>query len=135
SERARAVERAEQAGGGANRAGATSAGRGTGHDTGGEDSPGYGSTRTAREAAAGAAASEDAGDGSVSSGGAIGRGGSGAGPQATAPVPPDIPDGNADDVVARQIREAAMKEKDPELREKLWDEYRKYTGLAKRKDR
>ena len=37
-----------------------------------------------------------------------------------------------DDVVARQIREAAMKEKDPELREKLWDEYRKYTGSVKR---
>ena len=32
----------------------------------------------------------------------------------------------------RQIREAAMKEKDPELREKLWDEYRKYTGSVKR---
>jgi len=25
-----------------------------------------------------------------------------------------------------------MKEKDPELREKLWDEYRKYTGSMKR---
>jgi hypothetical protein len=28
--------------------------------------------------------------------------------------------------VARQIREAAMKETDPELRKALWDEYRKY---------
>jgi hypothetical protein len=26
-----------------------------------------------------------------------------------------------------------MKEKDPELREKLWDEYRKYVNAAKRK--
>lgn len=41
-------------------------------------------------------------------------------------IPPDIPDGSDDDVVARQIREAAMAEKDPELREKLWEEYRKY---------
>jgi hypothetical protein len=41
-------------------------------------------------------------------------------------IPPDIPDGSDDDVVARQIREAAMRETDPELREKLWDEYRKY---------
>jgi hypothetical protein len=46
------------------------------------------------------------------------------------PVPEDIPNGDDDDVVARQLREAAMNEADPELREKLWDEYRKYTGLA-----
>jgi hypothetical protein len=45
------------------------------------------------------------------------------------PVPEDIPSGNDDDVVARQLREAAMSEPDPELREKLWDEYRNYTGL------
>ena len=31
---------------------------------------------------------------------------------------------------ARQLREAAMREPDPELREKLWDEYRNYTGLG-----
>jgi hypothetical protein len=41
-------------------------------------------------------------------------------------VPPDIPDGSDDDVIARQLREAAMNEEDPELREKLWDEYRNY---------
>lgn len=41
-------------------------------------------------------------------------------------VPEDIGDGNDDDVVARQIREAAQREQDPELRDKLWDEYRKY---------
>ena len=41
-------------------------------------------------------------------------------------VPPDVGDGSDDDVVARQLREAAMKEEDPELREKLWDEYREY---------
>lgn len=45
------------------------------------------------------------------------------------PVPEDIPEGRDDDVVARQIREAAMNEPDPELREALWDEYRRYTGL------
>lgn len=42
------------------------------------------------------------------------------------PVPDDIGDGANDDVVARQLREAAMNEPDPELREKLWDEYRRY---------
>jgi len=40
--------------------------------------------------------------------------------------PKDIPDGSDDDVVARQIREAAEKEKDPVLKEKLWEEYRRY---------
>lgn len=46
-------------------------------------------------------------------------------------VPADIPDGNDDDVVARQIREAATRESDPELREKLWAEYRKYKNAQK----
>jgi len=41
-------------------------------------------------------------------------------------IPEDIPSGDDDDIVARQLREAAMQEEDPELREKLWDEYRKY---------
>ena len=40
--------------------------------------------------------------------------------------PPGIPDGSNDDVVARQLREAAEKETDPELQKKLWEEYRKY---------
>lgn len=31
-----------------------------------------------------------------------------------------------DDIVARQLREAAEKEKDPELKKKLWQEYRRY---------
>lgn len=44
--------------------------------------------------------------------------------------PADIPSGRDDDVVARQLREAAMAESDPELREALWDEYRNYTGLG-----
>lgn len=41
-------------------------------------------------------------------------------------TPEDIPDGSDDDVVARQLREAAENEADPVLREKLWAEYRKY---------
>ena len=41
-------------------------------------------------------------------------------------VPPDVGDGSDDDIVARQLREAAMEENDPELRERLWDEYREY---------
>ncbi len=41
-------------------------------------------------------------------------------------TPDDIPDGRDDDVVARQLREAAEKETDPELKKKLWEEYRRY---------
>jgi len=44
---------------------------------------------------------------------------------------PDIPDGRDDDVVARQLREAAEKEQDPRLKEKLWDEYRRYKASAR----
>jgi hypothetical protein len=41
-------------------------------------------------------------------------------------VPKDIPDARDDDIVARQLREMAMQEEDEELREKLWEEYRRY---------
>lgn len=51
-------------------------------------------------------------------------------PAESFPPPEDIPSGRDDDVVARQLREAAMREPDPELREALWDEYRKYTGIS-----
>lgn len=41
-------------------------------------------------------------------------------------TPDDVGDGSDDDVVARQLREAAEKETDPELRKRLWEEYRHY---------
>jgi hypothetical protein len=47
-------------------------------------------------------------------------------PRGASRQPPGIPDGSNDDVVARQLREAAEKENDPELQKKLWEEYRKY---------
>jgi hypothetical protein len=59
----------------------------------------------------------------VASAGGASEGGRHTGPT---PTPPDIPDGKDDDIVARQLREAAESEQDPELREKLWEEYRKY---------
>ena len=50
--------------------------------------------------------------------------------RAPTPIPPDKPDARDDDVVARQLREAAMAETDPKLREQLWEEYRRYkSGL------
>ena len=40
--------------------------------------------------------------------------------------PKDVPDGSDDDIVARQFREAAERETDPETKKKLWEEYRNY---------
>ena len=73
-------------------------------------------------------ASDEGGYGSV--GGGIG-GRSGGAPENPAifEAPEDIPSGNDDDIVARQLREAAMREADPEVREALWNEYRKYKGI------
>ncbi len=47
---------------------------------------------------------------------------------ATRDAPPSAGD---DDIVARQLREAAEKETDPVLREKLWEEYRRYKEKQK----
>ena len=47
------------------------------------------------------------------------------------PVGVDTADARDDDVIARQLREAAIAETDPELREKLWEEYRRYTDKRK----
>ena len=60
--------------------------------------------------------------------GTVAGGAGGAGTGETYPVPDDIGDGQGDDIVLRQIREAAMNESDPELRKKLWDEYRRIKG-------
>ena len=42
-----------------------------------------------------------------------------------------LPPPQDDDIVARQLREAAEKETDPELKKKLWEEYWKYKGVSK----
>jgi len=44
-------------------------------------------------------------------------------------IPEDIPSAENDDVIAAQIRLAAESETDPDRREKLWNEYRKYKGI------
>jgi hypothetical protein len=44
-------------------------------------------------------------------------------------TPDDIAVIMDDDIVAKQLREAALAEEDPELRERLWEEYRKYKGM------
>ena len=44
-------------------------------------------------------------------------------------VPDDIPPADNDSVLEAQIRQAAINETDPEIKAKLWDEYRRYKGL------
>ena len=73
-------------------------------------------------------AEEQGGYGSVG-GGIGGRSGGAPDTPAVYEAPEDIPAGNDDDVVARQLRAAAMREPDPDIREALWNEYRKYKGI------
>ncbi len=44
-------------------------------------------------------------------------------------LPEDIPAADNDDVLEAQLRAAAMQEQDPQMRERLWNEYRRYKGL------
>jgi len=48
-------------------------------------------------------------------------------------LPEDIPPADNDSVLEAQIRAAAEAEQDPEKREKLWNEYRRYKNLPARK--
>ncbi|MDQ6988186.1 MAG: hypothetical protein Q9M25_10320 [Mariprofundaceae bacterium] len=48
-------------------------------------------------------------------------------------TPDDIPPVDNDSVLEAQIRQAAMNEQDPIIKEKLWNEYRKYKGLPVKK--
>jgi hypothetical protein len=80
------------------------------------------------ESSAGNRSASGGTDGSAEEGGdsAGSVGGSGPGASGSDRVPADVGDGSDDDIVARQLREAAMAEDDPELRAKLWEEYRRY---------
>jgi len=104
-------------------------GSGAGEDGHGGDGSGGSSEGSAGETQVGNASngarSQAGGVGersSTSAGGASGR----TSRTGATRQPPGIPDGRDDDVVARQLREAAEKETDPELQKKLWEEYRKY---------
>ena len=47
-------------------------------------------------------------------------------------IPEDIPQDDNDSVLEEQIRLAAINEKDPEKKKRLWNEYRKYKGLPQK---
>lgn len=97
---------------------------GIGGPTGAVDGAGYRETEPDAVRGAGGAADRGSGLGNTPdlSGAQDGQ----PGRVANYPVPGGVPDGRDDDIVARQLREAAEREADPVLREKLWDEYRKY---------
>jgi hypothetical protein len=91
-------------------------------------------TRTAEGTTSSAAGTGEEGAGASGQGADSGEGagplagGSGAGQTGSTSAEPGkvALDSSDDDVVARQLREAAENEKDPELKKKLWEEYRKY---------
>ncbi|MBC6414115.1 MAG: hypothetical protein GDA45_04170 [Chromatiales bacterium] len=47
-------------------------------------------------------------------------------------LPEDIPSVDNDDIIAQQIREAALAETDPDKQAKLWNEYRRYKGIPEK---
>lgn len=116
--------------------GAAGTGQASGQDsgssdtTGSEGTAGQGQEDTGASAGAGgekgaetAGAGADSGEGAGPAAGGSGAGQSGGSSSQSGNV--ELDTGN-DDVVARQLREAAEKETDPELKKKLWEEYRKY---------
>lgn len=99
-------------------------GEGGGAGGQGDGDLGAGEGEDAAQAGEGDAQLAAAEDGSTENNGSAGSGSTRPGDRS--PPPPGTPDGSDDDVVARQLREAAEKETDPVLKKKLWEEYKKY---------
>jgi len=93
-----------------------------GADSGSQSDGQQGSASSSEGGASGASSADGQQSGSNSAGTAGDAAGS------VIPVPEDVGDGRNDDIVLRQIREAALNEKDPVLRERLWEEYRRIRG-------
>lgn len=102
----------------------------SGGGSGGEDGDGddarTGSGDSDEEGARVAKAGENAAEGDEDAQGSEGEGSYGGKGSRGGAVPPNIPDGSDDDVIARQLREAAESETNPALKERLWEEYRNY---------
>ena len=99
-------------------------GEGDGSDSASEGNGTEGGDQNEGDASEGNSETAD-GDGQPATGPVNSSPGAGA-PGSDQDQPSDIPDGSDDDIVARQLREAAENETDPELKAKLWDEYRRY---------
>ncbi len=95
----------------------------SGSQSGGQQGSESGSQSDGQQGSASASEGGASGASSVDGQQAGSESGDGAG--SVIPVPEDVGDGRNDDIVLRQIREAALNEKDPVLRERLWEEYRR----------
>jgi hypothetical protein len=109
--------------GGGEQAGGQQSGSASGSQDSSEQSEG--DSASAAGGTGGGGAGAEQGDRAVS---AASGGGAEQGGDDIILIPEDIGDGRNDDIVLRQIRDAAMNERDPVLREKLWDEYRRIKG-------
>lgn len=87
------------------------------------EQPGGSATDSGEETGTGSGKGTGSGEGAGPSVEGAGAGQSAGG--SSQPGKEDLETGD-DDIVARQLREAAEKETDPELQKKLWEEYRKY---------
>ena len=130
---------AEAAAGGGGGAGTAEAGGGSGGGEGGDEGDegaegGDETEATSKARGTGGSPDDPSGEEVTTEEGARPEGSEAeAGEVSNGRIPPDVGDGSDDDIVAGQLREAAMKEEDPELREKLWDEYRAYKFGEKKK--
>ncbi len=106
----------EQGGASASEGGASGESSSQGAESGSESDGQQGSASSSEGGASGASSADGQQAGSNSAGDGAGS---------VIPVPEDVGDGRNDDIVLRQIREAALNEKDPVLRERLWEEYRR----------
>ncbi|MEX0332159.1 MAG: hypothetical protein AB3N64_12110 [Puniceicoccaceae bacterium] len=91
-------------------------GGGSGGDPGGEEEP---------------AGASGPGGGVAAQGGNEGGTGPGIPKEGDTQTQPELPPAADDDIVARQLREAAENETDPYLKEQLWKEYWKYKNSRK----
>lgn len=92
-------------------------------ETSGSGEGASGSTAPGEQERDGDGESVSGGPGRVDNGRSGGPGRAGTGD----PTPPERDgDGSDDDIVARQLREAAENETDPEIKKKLWKEYEEY---------
>ncbi len=107
--------------------GSPSEGISGGDGNNGQPADGTGFTVGTGEPAQGSSSgSSDAGSEAGSMGSGSGSTGAKGDKVKRADIPDDVGTGSDDDIVARQLREAAESETDPVLREQLWVEYRKY---------
>jgi hypothetical protein len=126
-----AAPRGARSGGGAGGAAGGSGGTGSGSGSATSTTSGTWSNPETKAGGQGASGGDKGSDGTAVSGRAPPQGAAGPTDRQAAARQRPTDGGVDDDIVARQLREAAEKETDPVLKEKLWAEYRKYKEAKK----